>query len=209
MNEQFNPQQVTNDFNVDTANPALRNFQQNIVPGISERFAGNNALKSGAFGRNLAEAGGNLSADLASQLGRRQVGERQSVHNRRFAGSQGLQQNALLPQQLNNSLLGLGGVQQGQQQGQLNADLARFNEQSVANNPYLAFLGPALGGGSFQPVQSQQAGLGSILGPGLGAFAGTESGAGAISGGFGKLKDLFGGFGRNSGDPAAGVSARY
>ena len=187
VNQQFNPAQVAQEFQVDTANPALRNFQQNIVPGISERFAGRNALRSGAFGRNLAEAGGNLQANLAAQLGRRQVGERTRLNQNQFAGAQGLQQNALLPQQLLGPLLGLGGLQQGQQQGQLNAQQARFQEGLATSNPLLQLLGPALNTQAFQPVVSQQQGLGSILGPGLGAFLGTEVGAGAFGSALGGI----------------------
>jgi len=182
LNAQYDPQQVTNEFNVDTMAPAVRNFQQNIVPGISERFAGSNALKSGAFGRNLAEAGGNLSANLAAQLGRRQSRERAGFRDRRSAGAMGLSRGALLPQQLLNPLMGLGGLQQSQQQGQLNAAQSRFNEGLATSNPILGLLGPALNTQAFQPVVTQQQGMGSMLGQAGGAFLGTEVGAAALAG---------------------------
>lgn len=50
--------------------PALRQFNQEIVPGISERFAGmgtGGAQGSSAFQQQLASAGGRLSQDLAAQ----------------------------------------------------------------------------------------------------------------------------------------------
>jgi hypothetical protein len=49
--------------------PALRQFQQQIVPGIAERFSGMGmgAQGSSAFGQQLASAGGRLSQDLAAQ----------------------------------------------------------------------------------------------------------------------------------------------
>ena len=187
VNEQFNPQQVTQDFNVDTLNPAMRNFQQNVIPGISERFAGGNALRSGAFGTTLAQAGSDLQSNLAAQLGQRQVAERGAVRGRRAAGARGLMGTSLMPQQLIAPLLGIGGLQRGIQQQQLGAEHARFQEGQPMANPLLRLLSPALGTQAFQPVMSQQAGLGSILGPGLGAFMGTETGAAGIMGGLGSL----------------------
>jgi len=50
-------------------NPLIQQFQQQIAPGIAERFAGagtgGSALSSSAFGNSLAQAGRNLSTDLA------------------------------------------------------------------------------------------------------------------------------------------------
>lgn len=49
--------------------PALRQFHQQIVPGLAERFAGlgMGAQGSSAFQQQLASAGGRLSQDLAAQ----------------------------------------------------------------------------------------------------------------------------------------------
>lgn len=49
--------------------PAMRQFQQEIVPGIAERFSGMGmgAQGSSAFQQQLASAGGRLSQDLAGQ----------------------------------------------------------------------------------------------------------------------------------------------
>lgn len=49
--------------------PAMRQFQQEIVPGIAERFSGlgMGAQNSSAFQQQLASAGSRLSQDLAAQ----------------------------------------------------------------------------------------------------------------------------------------------
>lgn len=63
---QFNPQQATNAFQQGVANPALRNFNQNIVPGIQERFADQGY--SSALTNSLASAGRDLQESLNNQL---------------------------------------------------------------------------------------------------------------------------------------------
>lgn len=49
--------------------PAMRQFQQEIVPGIAERFTGMGmgSRNSGAFQQQIASAAGRLSQDLAAQ----------------------------------------------------------------------------------------------------------------------------------------------
>jgi len=58
--------------------PAMRQFQQQIIPGIAERFSrwGQGSQQSSAFGQQMGQAGSMLSENLAAQRG-------------------GLQQNAL------------------------------------------------------------------------------------------------------------------
>ena len=50
--------------------PYMQRFQQEIVPGLAERFAGAGAmgggLSSSGFGQSLSAAGGNLAAQLAA-----------------------------------------------------------------------------------------------------------------------------------------------
>lgn len=56
--------------------PAIRQFQEQIIPGIAEQFAGADALDSSGFRQSLSQAGAGLAENLAAQRG-------------------GLQQNAL------------------------------------------------------------------------------------------------------------------
>lgn len=46
--------------------PYMRQFQEQIVPGLAERFAGMGALNSGAFNQSMAQEAGSLSERLAS-----------------------------------------------------------------------------------------------------------------------------------------------
>ncbi len=47
--------------------PAMRQFEEQILPGIAGRFAGKGTLKSSMFERAAAGAGGSLAESLASQ----------------------------------------------------------------------------------------------------------------------------------------------
>jgi hypothetical protein len=48
------------------AAPYKRDFQENIVPGIAERFGGAGALSSSGFNQTLGQAGAGLEEKLAS-----------------------------------------------------------------------------------------------------------------------------------------------
>ncbi len=47
--------------------PAMRQFEQEIMPSIAERFSGLGAQRSSAFGQQLGQAGASLAENLASQ----------------------------------------------------------------------------------------------------------------------------------------------
>ncbi len=63
---QFDPSQVTDMFQKGVQEPAMRNFQQSVIPGIKESFADQGA--SSGLNNSLATAGSNLQSDLGSQL---------------------------------------------------------------------------------------------------------------------------------------------
>ncbi len=177
----FDPQATTNFFNQSVAAPAIRNFQRNIVPGISERFAGKNALKSGAFGQSLATAGADLTSDLSAQLGALLFNTENATNDRRLSATQTAGHQALLPQQILSALFGSGGVERGIEQEGLTDDQRRFDQTQPFANPALQFLGTILGTQAFQPVVTQTEGAGSVIGPAAGAFLGSEAGAGALT----------------------------
>ena len=52
--------------------PAMNQFQQEIIPQIAERFSLGNEKGSSAFQNSLAQAGGNLAAMLNQQRGQMQ-----------------------------------------------------------------------------------------------------------------------------------------
>lgn len=47
------------------AAPYLQNFEEQILPGIAEQYAGKGALSSSAFGQSLGAAGAGLQSQLA------------------------------------------------------------------------------------------------------------------------------------------------
>jgi hypothetical protein len=53
--------------------PLMRQFQQEIVPSIAERFTGIGGQRSNAFSQALGQAGGSLSEKLASLRGQLQM----------------------------------------------------------------------------------------------------------------------------------------
>lgn len=67
------------------ADPYLREFQEQTVPGLAERFAGAGAmgggLSSSGFGQALGAAGGNLQSTLAALKSQLQQGAMQSLLN--------------------------------------------------------------------------------------------------------------------------------
>lgn len=56
------------------AAPAKRNYFENVVPGLAERFSGLNAQRSSGFNRALAKSGEDLSARLGEIRGQQQFG---------------------------------------------------------------------------------------------------------------------------------------
>lgn len=68
--------------------PMMTEFQQQIIPGISERFAGMGAQSSSAFGQQLGAAGAGLEERLAAlRTGLQQEGARglQDVSQQQFS----------------------------------------------------------------------------------------------------------------------------
>lgn len=61
--------------------PFLRQFQQETLPTIAERFTGMNAQKSSAFGQQLGQAGASLQENLASQRGNLQFKALDTLQN--------------------------------------------------------------------------------------------------------------------------------
>jgi len=66
--------------------PAMRQFQEQIIPGIAEQFAGVGAQSSGAFNQALGQAGAGLAENLAMM--RSQLKERAMGHLGQFYSQQ-------------------------------------------------------------------------------------------------------------------------
>lgn len=77
----------------DFAGPALRQFNQEIVPGIAGRFAGGNAMRSSAFNDAIGRAARDLGTNLSAQRAGLQMGAAQGLQG---IGGMG-QQAAMTP----------------------------------------------------------------------------------------------------------------
>ncbi len=71
------PEQMEETFQRTYVQPAMQTFQEQIVPGIQQRFVDANAGSSSALNQALSQSAGNLSTALGTQYGQFQQGEQQ------------------------------------------------------------------------------------------------------------------------------------
>jgi len=191
----FDPTSARNYWNEAVKTPAMQTWQNDIVPQIMEKYAGQNAADSGAMRRAIANSAANmntaLNANLANllfsgeqaQLGRQQQGINQAMNMAMMPGQLAAQQGQMagMGADLVRQMMGAGGVDSAHQQQLLTDQYNKWATEQAYNNPWLQYLGTALGGTqAFQPVVKQQSGWGDALGGAFGMFAGTEAGAGKL-----------------------------
>jgi hypothetical protein len=85
--------------------PAKRQFSEEIMPQISERFAGLGALNSSGFQQSLAQAGASLSERLAALrggLGMQATSMMPGMSQMNQQNAQGLMQGAMFPYNMQN-----------------------------------------------------------------------------------------------------------
>lgn len=131
----FDPTRTTEAFQQQVANPAWQQFQEQIAPGIQERFISAGAGRGSGSQRQLAQAGSNLQQGLAGQLsGVLQQGEQQGILNQLAAAGQGF------------------GAASTAQQGQLQALMAALGQKPFENmytpagpSPFASLIAPAIG----------------------------------------------------------------
>lgn len=119
--------------------PAMRQFNQQIIPGLAERFSsmGSGAQGSSAFGQQLGQAGAGLSENLAAMKANLQSGAMDQLTRLFGMGQQQNQQTFYTPERQNQGLFG-----------------------SMAPGIGMG-IGSMFGGG---PLQAGLSGLGSIFG---------------------------------------------
>lgn len=113
---QFNPEQAAGVFQKGVGDPAMRNFNQRVIPGIQQAFADQGA--SSGLNNSLATAGRDLQEGLDSQLAMFiQQQQNMSNQNRMQGINQGLNTQAYTPylQQGNSGMVPqlLSGFSQG------------------------------------------------------------------------------------------------
>lgn len=188
-------------------NPAMRNWQQNIVPQIQERYAGNNAGSSGAMNRAIANSGVDLSTNLNAQLGNLMYQGRNAQLGRQQTGINQALAYSVMPGQLTKqagkiggmgmdtmaNVMNAGNLQQTSSQNQLNEEYQKWLQSQPYTNPWLGYTNygftPA-----FENVgtvnQSSPSFMQSTGFPLLGAFMGSGMGQNMMGNLFG---GLFGG----------------
>jgi hypothetical protein len=71
---QFNQEE----FEKGVSQPAIKNFQENILPMLQEKFIGNNQVLSSAFGKAKLKAGTDLQSQLAQLMYQAQQQQKQN-----------------------------------------------------------------------------------------------------------------------------------
>lgn len=175
----FDPTSAMNFFEKSIKNPTMQTWQKDVMPSIMEKFAGNNAVDSGAMQRELARSGTdmmtNLNGQLANvmysaqndQLGRQQQGVNQSMNMAMAPGQLAGQYGNLADLGLNQAgqAMNAGTVGRGIEQEGLTDSYNKWLSSQGYNNPWLTqYLSQALGVPAFENVATEQPmGLGTML----------------------------------------------
>lgn len=170
---------------------AMSQYKEELVPWLAEKYGpALGAKSSGAFGRELAKGGERLGMGLASQFAPYQMQGFENQMNRMAQGVPMSQQMAMgpmnmlnqtlggvgqFPFQMAQGMMGAGGVQQAQSQAELGAGQQYWQEAQPWQNPWLNFLGPALGKQGVENVYKQGGpGMGAMMAPMLGSMLGSQ-----------------------------------
>jgi hypothetical protein len=81
---QFDPQAIQDWYKNALVTPAMKNWEQSVVPTIQEKFISQNAGSSGAANRAIAGSAANLMTDLNGQLANALYGEKQNYDTRKY-----------------------------------------------------------------------------------------------------------------------------
>ena len=145
--------------------PMKREFSEQIMPQISERFAGLGALNSSGFQQSLAQAGSGLSERLAALrggLGMQATSMLPGMSQMNQQNAQGLMQGAMFPYNMQNQ-------QQQQALGTKGFDYYGVNPQQRSPGFWQSFL-PGFAQGAGQ-------GIGGAIGGGLSSWGQSASNA--------------------------------
>jgi hypothetical protein len=200
MLQNYDPASATNYWNEAFTKPAMQNWQKNVAPSILERYgSGGN---TGAMNQQLAQTADDmqtgLNAQLANlqyqgqqaQLGRQQTGINQAMNMAQMPGQLALQGSQIGAQgsDMASQMMNAGALQQQNSQQQLSAAYNQWQQAQGYNNPYLKYLGTALGTPAFENVTtlaSQPSSSSSMMLPLLGAFMNSGMGQGMLGSLFG------------------------
>ena len=167
--------------------PAMQTWQQDVIPSIMERYAGQGAADSGAMGRTLARSGQELTTGLGGQLAQLLYGGQQAHLGRQQTGVGQAMGMAALPGQIAgqagqvggmgtdilSQMLNIGGQQRGIAGEQLGEPYMKYQQSQPWANPYLLnFLGAGLGQPPMGTIAQQQGPSWSSMLPSMGSCMG-------------------------------------
>ncbi len=82
----FDTQGANQNFDANVSRPAYRNFQENIIPGITGQFRGANLQNSSYAGESLSRAGRNVQEGLDAQRSNMIFNGQQQANQNRIGG---------------------------------------------------------------------------------------------------------------------------
>lgn len=82
----FDPDELRQMFEQSYAQPAYQNFQENVIPGITGQFRGQNLQNSSYLGGALSKAGTDVQKGLDANLGQMLYQSKQDSLNRKGQG---------------------------------------------------------------------------------------------------------------------------
>ena len=82
----FDPEQTRQQFTEQYAEPAYQQFQEEVIPGITGQFRGQNLQNSSYLGGGLAKAGSDVQSNLNSQLSKMLMEAQQGALGRKQGG---------------------------------------------------------------------------------------------------------------------------
>jgi len=174
----YDPESATRFWETSVKAPAIKSWQEEILPAVKESFIGLNAGRSGAANRAIAKSGEDLMSSLSASLGDILYKGEQSQLDR-------LQNIPGLASILTQPLMSGGGVQRGIESQQLMEPYQKWQAEQGYANPWLSFISQILGTQAVQPIvqgPSSQSGLfQDVLAPMGAAYLGTEAGAGGLT----------------------------
>jgi hypothetical protein len=159
--------------------PAMQQWTQDVIPEIQERFAGLNALDSGALMREISKSGANLSTNLSSQLAQMLLTGSEAQKDRQLSGLSSALEYANYPVSAIQGLTGIGETERGITQDQLTEMYQKWLSSQPYSNPWLNYAGTALSVNPLENIvspnkgflqeQSMMSSIGGMMGGGGGA----------------------------------------
>jgi hypothetical protein len=186
----FDPTRATEMWQTSLVDPSVNLYNQRIIPAIKEALPQLGAKSSGGVDRALARSGSDLAMNLSGQLANLLYQGQQAHLGQQLSAIPEAYRMGMMPTDVVNQImggigqfpanlaqmgLGAGGVQRGIEAEQLGGAQQYWTEAQPYENPWLQYLGTALGTQAVSPYYKQGSpGFGALMAPALGSMLGSE-----------------------------------